>query len=74
MLFVAFCRVSYRDVDGIEHAADLDAATLYEAVAMAVKLFRENNVWDLHAPGPGCEFSALVSPQAAVTHVSRSKT
>jgi hypothetical protein len=35
---------------------------------MAVKLFRENNVWDLHAPGPGCEFSVLVSPQAAVAH------
>jgi len=65
---VAFCRVSYRDVDGIEHATDLDAPTLYEAVALAVKLFRDHNIWNLHAPGPGCEFSVLASPQPAVAH------
>jgi hypothetical protein len=37
---VAFCRVSYRDIKGIEHAIEVEADTLFEAVAQAVQRFR----------------------------------
>jgi hypothetical protein len=34
------CRVSFRDADGIEHAVELEARTLYEAVGLAIDRFR----------------------------------
>ena len=34
------CRVSFTDSDGIEHAVELDARTLYEAVGLAIDRFR----------------------------------
>ena len=34
------CRVSFRDSDGIEHAVELEARTLYEAVGLAIERFR----------------------------------
>jgi hypothetical protein len=33
------CRVSFRDSEGIEHAVELDARTLYEAVGLAIERF-----------------------------------
>jgi len=38
------CRVSYTDMEGIVHAVEVDAASLYEAVALAVAEFREDEV------------------------------
>jgi hypothetical protein len=46
---------------------ELEAETLFEAVAHAVHRFRSSN-WDGHAPGPGCAFSVEVQPQAPVTY------
>jgi hypothetical protein len=34
------CRVSYRDSQGIEHAVELEASSLYEAVGLAIDRFR----------------------------------
>ena len=34
------CRVSFRDSDGVEHAVELDASSLYEAVGLAIARFR----------------------------------
>jgi hypothetical protein len=34
------CRVSYRDSEGIEHAVELEASSLYEAVGLAIDRFR----------------------------------
>jgi hypothetical protein len=34
------CRVSFVDSDGVEHAVELDARTLYEAVGLAIDRFR----------------------------------
>jgi len=34
------CRVSFRDADGIEHAVEVEARTLYEAVGLAIDRFR----------------------------------
>jgi hypothetical protein len=38
------CRVSYADRKGLLHAIDVEAASLYEAVAIAVASFREDEV------------------------------
>jgi len=38
--WVKQCRVSFRDADGIEHAAEVKARTLYEAVGLAIDRFR----------------------------------
>ena len=34
------CRVSYRDCEGFEHAVELEASSLYEAVGLAIDRFR----------------------------------
>jgi hypothetical protein len=34
------CRVSFVDSDGVEHAVELDARSLYEAVGLAIDRFR----------------------------------
>ena len=34
------CRVSYRDYEGFEHAVELEASSLYEAVGLAIDRFR----------------------------------
>jgi hypothetical protein len=64
---VAFCRVGYRDIQGIEHQVEVKSDTLFEAVALAVQRFRSSN-WNGHAPGPGCEFRVEVQPTAPVTY------
>lgn len=38
------CRVSFTDADGVLHGVDVDAESLYEAVAIAVAQFREDDV------------------------------
>jgi hypothetical protein len=66
---VAFCRVSYRDLEGIEHAAEVTAESLHEAVALAVARFRRDDGWVMCPPGPGCEFQVRVMPDSPVTHL-----
>jgi hypothetical protein len=34
------CRVSFKDSEGVEHAVELEAKTLYEAVGLAIDRFR----------------------------------
>jgi hypothetical protein len=65
---VAFCRVSYRDIDGIEHAVEVTADSLYEAVAAAVARFRREDGWAMCPPGAGCEFQVRLMPDSPVTH------
>jgi hypothetical protein len=64
---VALCRVSYRDIEGIEHSVNVEADALYEAVAEAVNRFRTHQ-WDAHAPGPGCEFEVEVHREPPSTY------
>jgi hypothetical protein len=52
---------------------EVEAQTLFEAVALAVRRFRSSN-WDGHAPGPGCEFRVEVLPAPPIAYtVSLSK-
>jgi hypothetical protein len=53
------CRVSFTDSDGILHGVDVDAESLYEAVAIAVASLREDDV-SPSAPGPMTEFTVAV--------------
>jgi hypothetical protein len=53
------CRVSFTDSDGVFHGVDVDAQSLYEAVAIAVAHFREDEVSPL-TPGPMTEFTVAV--------------
>jgi hypothetical protein len=65
---VPFCRVSHRDIEGIEHATEVTAESLYEAVALAVARFRRDDGWVMSPPGPGCEFQVKVLPDSPITH------
>jgi hypothetical protein len=65
---VAFCRVTYRDIEGIEHSVEVEAESLYEAIAQAVKRFRHDDGWALCPPGPTCQFHVKVLKDAPVTY------
>jgi hypothetical protein len=64
---VAFCRIAYRDIEGIEHQVELEAESLFEAVAQAVYRFRSNE-WGRHSPGAGSEFRVEVLPTPPVAY------
>jgi hypothetical protein len=51
--------VSFIDSDGVLHGVDVDAESLYEAIAIAVAQFREDDVSPLD-PGPMTEFTVAV--------------
>jgi hypothetical protein len=53
------CSVSYSDVEGIVHSIDVDADSLYEAVAIAVAQFRDDHL-NPSAPVPMTEFTVAV--------------
>src|SRR5580658_10085750 len=53
------CRVSFTDSDGVLHGVEVDAESLYEAVAIAVAQLREDDINPL-SPGPMTEFTVAV--------------
>ena len=53
------CRVSFTDSEGVLHGVDVDAESLYEAVAIAVAQLREDEVSPSN-PGPMTEFTVAV--------------
>ncbi len=57
------CRVSYLDSSNIEHAVDVTADSLFEAVAVAVRAFREAALVE-ELPVPGTELRITASPLA----------
>lgn len=57
---VSRCRVSFTDMDGLHHAVEVEAETLYEAVALAVVEFRNEELIDT-APKIMTEFTVSVS-------------
>ena len=58
------CTVSYQDSDGVRHAVEVGAETLYEAAVLALKSFREHDC----APGPAAHLSVEVK-SPSVTHM-----
>ena len=61
-MVVKTCIVSFVDADGLAHAVEVQAETLYEAAALAVKTFREHE-WP---PAPHHELKVEV--RSSVTH------
>lgn len=59
---MASCIVSYLDPQGIRHAVEVDAHSLYEAAVLALRTFREHNC----APGPASFLDVEV--RSSVTH------
>ena len=57
------CAVSFTDAEGIRHSVTVQAETLYEAVALAVRAFREHDC----APGPASQLE-VEARSPAVTH------
>jgi hypothetical protein len=55
---MARCRVSFTDQDKTEHSVEVEAESLYEAVAVAVADFREDPLLD--PPGAMTEFTVSV--------------
>jgi hypothetical protein len=61
------CTVSFVDVDGLRHSVDVQAESLYEAAAMAIRTFREHDCepgsasqLDVEARSPGITHSINV--------------
>ena len=53
------CRVSYKDSEDVLHGIDVEAESLYEAVAIAVAQIREDEVCPATI-GPMTEFTVAV--------------
>ncbi|HEX4230362.1 MAG TPA: hypothetical protein VHZ07_16925 [Bryobacteraceae bacterium] len=51
--------MSYTDMEGVAHAIDIEAESLYEAVAISVAEFRQNDV-NQTMPVPMTEFTVAV--------------
>jgi hypothetical protein len=60
---VGRCIVSYLDVSGFRHTVEVEAESLFEAGALAVRAFRQ------HDCGPGSVSQLEVEMRVSVTHV-----
>jgi hypothetical protein len=59
---MAKCFVSYLDVSGVRHTIEVDAETMYEAAALALKSFKE------HELEPGAMANLEVEIRKTITH------
>jgi len=59
---MASCVVSYLDTSGIRHTVELQAESLYEAAALALRTFRQ------HGCDPGVMSKLEVEIRSSVTH------
>lgn len=57
------CTVSFQDTEGVRHAVEVGAETLYEAAVLALKSFQEHDC----APGSAARLSVEVK-SPSVTH------
>jgi hypothetical protein len=53
------CRVSFTDTEGITHAAQVSASSLYEAAALALAEFKRCGLMDA-TPGPATRLTVAV--------------
>jgi hypothetical protein len=68
---MARCRVSFVDSEKTEHAAEVEAESLYEAVALAVADFREDPLLR-DSPGAMTEFTVAVLRNPTESYKSQS--
>ena len=60
--FVATCKVSYLDTDGVRHTVEVEAESLYEAAVLAIRTFRQ------HHCEPGQVSELEVEVRSSVIH------
>src|ERR1700720_3336046 len=68
---VRSCRVTCRDAQGVEHTVQVTAQSLYEAVAQALRVFRED-AWS-DDPNRGAASVVVTINQPQVEHRVRIK-
>ena len=66
------CIVSFTDTEGVIHTAEVSAASLYEAAALAIAEFRKCLICEV-APGPASTLKVAVKAPAAVHEVTVNK-
>ena len=59
---MAKCVVSYLDISGIRHQVEVDAESMYEAAALAVKTFKDHDC----EPGPMAQLEVEI--RTSITH------
>jgi len=59
---VASCLVSYLDTEGVRHAVEVEAESLYEAAVLAIRTFRQ------HRCEPGQASTLEVEVRSSVIH------
>lgn len=69
---LAPCRVTYTDADGLLHSIEVEAETLYEAVALAIAEFRQDEMLE-DLPKLMTEFTVCVikKPVEHKVHLSQ---
>lgn len=55
---VRICEVSFQDVRGIRHTAQVQAESLYEAAVLAIRLFRDDPWLEVVGPGTVLDIEA----------------
>ena len=59
---MAFCIVSYLDIEGLRHTVEVEAESLYEAAVLAIRTFRQ------HDCEPGQASKLEVEVRSSVIH------
>jgi hypothetical protein len=59
---MAACIVSYVDIEGLRHSVEVEAESLYEAVVLAVRTFKQ------HHCEPGEQSKIEVEIRSSITH------
>ena len=66
------CRVSFTDTEGIAHAVEVAASTLYEAATLAMAEFRRCGFTE-NAPGPATRLTVAIKQPTTIHEVQWGK-
>jgi hypothetical protein len=62
--------VSFRDIDGMQHAVEVNAASLYEAAVLGLKVFRSSSFAEHSLPGTSTQLKVTVRCEEATHEVA----
>jgi hypothetical protein len=66
---VRTCKVSCRDPQGVEHTVEVSAQSVFEAVAQALRVFREYEWCDTDLRGNAASVLVKITPPAVAHRV-----
>ena len=67
---VRTCVVSFHDIDGMQHAVEVNAASLYEAAVLGLKAFRSSSFVEHSLPGTNTRLKVTVRSEEATHEVA----